>query len=149
MGTSRDLEYRWDNAYNHLGKDIEDFKPGDLKFANEEIILPILGFSNGVISIWELVNCHVYGCGVIMVEDKNILQHTIDFFGLVKYYGIQYRFGESFDNEVYLTVEKKDPNHIYNLKYNDVLNIKVYCPIKFSEKEKFRNEWFESIRNGR
>lgn len=130
---SRGLEFRYDYPLQKLGKNIEEFLPGELKFRRDDEIIPILALSDAVLDIFEVANKIIYTF-YINKKDLELLQDFFNFKGMM-FDG----FGFEFKPKRY---QKR--TNIRILKYqieNKVVDIKVFCPIGYENIKSFKESW--------
>jgi hypothetical protein len=131
----KNLDYRWDVALTKLGCDVEDFEIKGMAY--EEIFLPL--FQNGVIiDVFDLayINSSIHRKSVY-VRDSTMHDEIKTLFS--DFYGNRFKI-ELIINEEYFS----DKTKIKKLKYKG-FEIKVYCPISYSQIEQYRNNWFKKL----
>lgn len=132
------LDFRYDYPLTKLGKNIEEILPGEIKFHWEDEIVPIIALSDAILDIFEVASGTIDNLYV----SQNSLENLRDFLNFK---------GNKKDNYNYYVPTKRFKNerniHILKYKFEDkILNIKVFCPIKFEEVEAFRNQWFHRLK---
>ncbi len=136
------LDFRYDIPMERIGKEIEAIKPGEIKFKWEDELIPIITLSNAILDVFEIPGGYI---NTLYLKDQNTLDTVKDFMGI-----------NSGDWEFYVAPNRmKNVKNIHILKYqfgDQVIDIKVFCPIKYNEYHYYRVQWFERlklIQNGR
>lgn len=151
------LDLRWDVPLKRFGKEFEEIQPGEVKFSREDEILGVLLTSEGVVDAFDVAFGNIHE---IWFDDLNKIKQTVDF----HFEGRSYEnIGEDMKRFNCFTVEgglklvyipkllssAKAKNHIHNMKYlyeGEVVNIRVYCPFKYSEATTFLDQWYEKLK---
>lgn len=144
----KDLDFRWDSALYMLGRELSEIKLEDGCISNWDLVMPALS-KGGMIDAFQLTSIvnvlyRKFGnseINIILFKSIKDVNETylimndffkgktpISFFAAPKYF--------------------KDKENIHILKYQD-FNIKVYCPVKYSEVEIFRKNWFNKLKDVR
>ena len=147
------LDLRWDVPLKRFGKEFEEIQPGEVKFHREDEILGVLLTSEGVVDAFDVAFGNIHE---IWFDDLNRLKQIIDF----HFEGKAYQ--EEEDDNCYtvdgglklvyipkLLLSAKVNNHIHNMKYlyeGEVVNIRVYCPVKYSQATTFLDQWYEKLK---
>jgi hypothetical protein len=131
----KNLDYRWDVALTKLGCEIEDFEIKGV--ANEEILLPL--FQNGVIiDAFDLANINTIS------NRKSVYVKNQKMYDKIKMLFSNF-FGNEFKIELIINEEYFSDKTKIKIKKYKGFEIKVYCPISYSQIEQYRNNWFKKL----
>jgi hypothetical protein len=156
------LDLKWDVPLKKFGKEFEEIQPGELKLNCEEYSIPLLLTTNGVVDAFDIAFGSIRE---IWFDDIDKIKQTIDFHFEGEYYSPLidtnnkpqtawqvWKPGGYSMQLIYtpkLLESANRNNYIHNMKYlyeGEVINIRVYCPVKYSEASTFLDQWYEKIR---
>jgi len=133
------LSFRYDNALESLGKNLDEIKPGEIKFYIDYNKLKILLKFGGVTDIFNISplmsNKTPYDHIELFFKNQSIIDNICNFFDK--------KFLHNFT--ILCQDEPMPKKHITMVKClvkSKMVNIPVFCPIKYEQTAWFKEQWY-------